>query len=110
MAEPDKPLVWLHGEVHTPPFSTEARREAGFLLRMLQKGERLLLPHSRPMPAIGVRCHQLRVSDGPRAWRIVYRTDRDAVVILDVFDKKTRKTPGGVLETCRERIRHYDAR
>jgi hypothetical protein len=29
MAEsPDKPLVWLHGEVKTPPFTAEASRAA----------------------------------------------------------------------------------
>ncbi len=37
----DKPLVWLSGEVKTPPFSTEARLEAGFLLRRLQRGVEL---------------------------------------------------------------------
>ena len=35
----DKPLAWLHGEIKTPPFSAEARLEAGGLLRALQKGE-----------------------------------------------------------------------
>lgn len=45
-----KPLRWLSGEVKTPPMSTEARREMGFLLRQLQEGENLSLPHSRPMP------------------------------------------------------------
>jgi len=34
----EKPLVWLHGEVKTPPFSKKARLEAGFLLRRLQRG------------------------------------------------------------------------
>ena len=29
----DKPLVWLNGEVKTPPFSESARLEAGLLLR-----------------------------------------------------------------------------
>ena len=38
-----KPLVWLHGEVKTPPLSTEARIEAGYLLRQLQNSERLSL-------------------------------------------------------------------
>jgi hypothetical protein len=33
----EKPLVWLHGEEKTPPFSKEARLEAGFLLRRLQR-------------------------------------------------------------------------
>lgn len=59
----DKPLVWLHGELKTPPFSAMARIEAGYLLRLLQKGEKLSLPHSRPMPGIGARCHELRIVD-----------------------------------------------
>ena len=101
-------MVWLHGEVHTPPFSDDARREAGFLLRMLQKGERLSMPQSRPMPPIGVRCHELRVNDKGHTWRIVYRIDGDAIVILDVFDKKTAKTPQSVIDTCRARITQYD--
>jgi hypothetical protein len=46
----DKPLVWLKGEVKTPPFSNQARLEAGLLLRRLQQGQGLSLPHSRPMP------------------------------------------------------------
>ena len=36
-----KPLVWLDGEVKTPPFSKEGRLEAGYLLRRLQNGETL---------------------------------------------------------------------
>jgi hypothetical protein len=50
MAAPDKPLVWLAGEVKTPPLSRPARIEDGMLLRRLQRGEVLSLPHSRPMP------------------------------------------------------------
>ena len=34
----DKPLVWMHGEITTPPFSANARIEAGYLLRQIQKG------------------------------------------------------------------------
>jgi hypothetical protein len=58
-----KPLVWLYGEIKTPPFSKEARVEAGTLLRRLQEGELLGLPHSRPMRSIGQRCHELRIRD-----------------------------------------------
>jgi hypothetical protein len=50
---PDKPLVWIHGEIKTPPFSKTGRLEAGFLLRRLQQGETLSLPQSRPMSSIG---------------------------------------------------------
>jgi phage-related protein len=108
MAPTDKPLVWLHGEIQTPPFSSAARVEAGLLLRRLQRGEKLALPHSRPMPAIGRRCHELRVPDEGATPRIVYRTDPDAIVILEVFSKKSQQTPKGVIDTSRERLRRYD--
>lgn len=104
----DKPLVWLHGEVKTPPFSKAARIETGYLLREIQSGASLGMPHSRPMPAIGPRCHELRVVDGGATWRIVYRADPDAVVIVEVCAKKTAETPLAVLQSCRRRLRNYD--
>ena len=109
MSRNDKPLVWLRGEVKTPPFSAEARIEAGVLLRRLQRGERLRLPHSRPMPTVGRRCHELRIGDANATWRIVYRLDADAVVIADVFQKKTQQTPAHVIRDCRRRLGLYDA-
>jgi len=108
MSQSDKPLVWLHGEVKTPPFSAEARMEAGYLLRLLQHGLSIGMPHSRPMPSIGRRCHELRITDSDGIWRIVYRNDDDAILILDVFSKKTPKTPKSVIDTCKQRIRGYD--
>ena len=108
MSPADKPLAWLHGAVKTPPFSKEARLKAGFLLRRLQKGERLSIPESRPMPSIGRRCHELRITDGPAEWRIIYRTDPDSVVIAEIFKKKTRKTPKSVINICKERLKGYD--
>ena len=107
MSRVDKPLVWLRGEVKTPPFSAAARTEAGFLLRRLQRGEVLGLPHSRPMPGIGPHCHELRINDGDHAWRLIYHVERDAVVILDVFSKKTQTTPQGTIETSRKRLKQY---
>ena len=104
-----KPLRWLHGEVKTPPMSGDARREIGMLLRDLQDGESLGLPHSRPMPGIGPRCHELRVNDRNKTWRVVYRLEPDAVVILDVFEKKTEKTPDAILQNCRRRLKLYEA-
>ncbi|WDD30120.1 type II toxin-antitoxin system RelE/ParE family toxin (plasmid) [Nostoc sp. UHCC 0926] len=105
----DKPVVWLSGEVKTPPFSANARVEAGSLLRNLQQGESLSLPRSRPMPSIGSRCHELRIVDEDKTWRIIYRNDVDAIVILDVFAKKTPKTPKHVIDQCKRRLKQYDA-
>lgn len=109
MGPTDKPLAWLSGEVKTPPFSAAARLEAGVLLRRLQRGELLALPHSRPMPGIGPRCHELRIHDERVSWRIVYRADPDAVLVLDVFRKSTRATPKRVVQNCQRRLQLYDA-
>lgn len=108
MAADDKPLAWLHGEIKTPPMSQGARLEAGFLLRRLQRGEVLSLPHSRPMPEIGPRCHALRVDDRRARWRIFYRTDPDAIVILEVLNKKTKTTPLKTIRICKQRLAKYD--
>lgn len=104
----DRPLVWLHGEIQTPPFSPEARLEAGYLLRKLQMGDALSLPHSRPMPVIGSRVHELRINDQDTTWRIIYRIDGDAIIIVDVFSKKTRSTPKQVIDVCQKRLARYD--
>jgi phage-related protein len=108
MEHQGKPLVWLHGEVKTPPFSREARIEAGVLLRRLQDGESLGLPHSRPMPSIGTHCHELRIRDVEKNWRIIYRIGDDAILLVEVFIKTTRATPQKVITVCQKRLSQYD--
>ena len=86
-----------------PPFSKTARIETGFLLIRLQQGEKLSMPQSRPMPSIAASCHELRVNDEGRTWRLMYRLDADAILILAVFAKKTEKTPDEIIRICRKR-------
>jgi len=109
MEDDDKLLVWLHGEIKTPPFTQEARIEAGVLIRQLQQGENLELPHSRPMPSIGAHCHELRIRDANKNWRLIYRIDDDAILIVEVFKKTTRTTPDNVIENCKKRLSKYDS-
>lgn len=65
------------------------------------------MPASRPIPAIGPGCHELRINDGNTTFRIVYYIDPEAVVILEVFSKKTRSTPKQTIEIARKRLRAY---
>jgi phage-related protein len=109
MDSSERPIVWLHGDVKSPPFSKEARIQAGFLLRLLQEGDSLKMPWSRPIPDIGARCQELRIDDKGRSWRIIYRADAAAILIAEVFEKKTPKTPKHVIDVCRRRIRDYDS-
>lgn len=106
-AAPEKPVVWLEGEVKTPPFTAEGRREAGALLGRLQAGELIGMPLSRPMPSVGPGVHELRVRDAGHNWRIVYHVDAVAVAVLDVFPKTTAKTPRPIIAACRRRLVAY---
>ena len=102
MNSKDKPLVWMHGEITTPPFTENARIEAGYLLRQIQKGIKLSLPQSRPMPSIGTQCYELRINDKNLTWRIIYRIFADAILILEIFEKKTNKTPKSIIDANKE--------
>ena len=42
-----------------------------------------------------------------QTWRIVYHVATDAVVILEVFSKKTAATPNEVLTNCKKRLVAY---
>lgn len=103
----DKTLVWLSGEVKTPPFGEKARREAGFFLRMAQKGLKLSNPPFDPMPEIEKSCYDLHIRDSEKTWRIILYVDNDFVVILEVFAKKTKKTPEKIKKLCKKRLKRY---
>ncbi len=60
------------------------------------------------MPDIGAHIHELRINDEHQTWRIIYRIDPDAIVIAEVFSKKTQQTPLSVINTCKRRLRRYD--
>jgi phage-related protein len=107
--ETARPKVWLHGEIKTPPFTPEGRQEAGMLLRLLQEGERISMPQAEPLPDVGPRCGALRVRDAEHHWRIMYRIDSDAILILAVYPKKTRKIPDEIMDRCKQRLNRYDA-
>jgi Phage derived protein Gp49-like (DUF891) len=53
--------------------------------------------------------HQHPHSEAGTSWRIIYRIDPDAIVILEVFAKTTRRTPQRVIEICKGRLKQYDS-
>jgi phage-related protein len=78
------------------------------LLRLLQEGEIVGMPHAEPLPDVGRRCGALRIRDSGHNWRIMYRIDADAVLVLEVYAKKTPKIPDEVIEQCQKRLQQYD--
>jgi phage-related protein len=98
------------GTLQTPPVGAAARIEAGVLLRRVQRGESLGMPHSRAMPEIGRRVREMRVNDREMrlTWRIVYRIDPDAILVVHWFEKKAQRTPKSVVDLCKRRLQDYD--
>jgi len=105
----EKPLVWLHGQITTPPLGTKARIEMGYNLRLLQQGAMLGMPCARPVRTTGRGCYELRARDAGVNWRLMYRVADDAIVILGVFAKTSRATAERIVDICRRRLALYDA-
>ncbi|MDL1979873.1 MAG: type II toxin-antitoxin system RelE/ParE family toxin [Deltaproteobacteria bacterium] len=104
----DKPIVWLKSEIKSPPFSEQARIQAEYLLRLLQQGNKLEMPYSKKIPDLCSRCHELRIKDKDKWYRIIYRIDQDAILLLHAFEKKSNKIPKTIMETCKQRMKWYD--
>ncbi len=79
------------------------------LTRLKKRGyiAMLEMPDSRPMSSIGKKSHELRINDQNKTWRIIYFIDDEAIVILDVFAKKSQKTPSEVIDVCKKRLALY---
>lgn len=94
--------------LHSPPLPEKVRRDAGHHLNRVQRGEFLAMPISRPMPSIGPGVHELRLSDRSGDWRIVYRIDEAAILVVDAFRKTTRRTELEAIRRSQARLAAYD--
>lgn len=65
------------------------------------------MPLSRPMPSIGRACHELRIVDKTKTWRIVYALHPQAIVVVHVFQKSTPQTPKPVIDLCKARLKEF---
>lgn len=104
---PAKPVVFHHRALaQLREMPVEIRRELGRLLRHLQHGRTLGMPHSRPMPIVALGVEELRVKDASGQYRafVVRKTPR-GIFVLHIFAKKTRETPRGDIELARQRLR-----
>ena len=104
---PAKPVVFHHRALaDLRELPDEIRRDFGRLIRHLQNGGSLGMPHSRPMPIVALGVEELRVKDGSGQYRafVVRKTPR-GILVLHVFAKKTRETPRGAIELARQRLR-----
>ena len=86
--------------------SGEAKKEFGLLILDLQRGVRLQMPSSRPMPILGKGCHELRVKDSDGIYRAFYYVKLlDKIIVFHIFQKKSEKTESIEIESGRRNLR-----
>jgi phage-related protein len=107
----EKLLAWAVGAepISTPPMPIQARVDAGYLLRRVQRAERLGPPMSEPRSDVGANCHELRLTAEKMEWRVFYHVGVDVVVVLGVFHKKSQKTPKRWVDLCRKRLLLFES-
>jgi predicted XRE-type DNA-binding protein len=47
------------------------------------------------MQTIGPRCHELRIRDDGKQWRLIYRTDPEAILVVDLRQDHTEDAQAG---------------
>jgi len=91
----EKPIHWLGSSFEDlkdeKTFSNEARREAGFQLRQVQRG---LDPDNwKPFDDVGAGTKEIRITLDDGWYRVMYVTKfPEAVYVLHCFRKKTNST------------------
>jgi len=97
-----KPIRWMgSSRTDLAVFPDDARGDAGFQLWMVQAGEAPL--DWKPMQSVGPGVVEIRVHRGGE-FRVLYVARfREAVYVLHCFQKKTRKTSWGDLDTAKRR-------
>ncbi len=104
MVENAKPIQWLgDSRERLRRFPQEARREIGYQLSLIQAGRSAV--DWKPIPIVGAGVIEIRVhAEGE--YRVFYVAKfEDAVYVLHVFAKKTRKAPSLDVELGRKRYR-----
>ncbi|WP_119841341.1 type II toxin-antitoxin system RelE/ParE family toxin [Salinibacter ruber] len=85
-------------------FSEDVRREAGYQLDKVQRGEQPT--DFKPMKTIGSGTYELRIKEYGNEYRIFYVAKfGDSIYVLHAFKKTSRKTPERHLNISRRRYK-----
>ena len=100
---PGKPIIWAGTSLDDiREFPEDARRVAGYHLRLVQEG--LEPPDWKSMPSVGTGVSEIRIHTGAEH-RVFYIVKfREAVYVLHAFQKRTRKTMKKDIELARGRL------
>jgi phage-related protein len=99
----EKPLAWVGSALaDVRAFPADARREAGYQLGRVQKGE---MPTDwKPMSSIGPGVVEVRVHTALEHRVFYVAKFEEAVYVLHAFEKRERRTPRAAIDLARKRL------
>jgi phage-related protein len=100
--------VILHRKVRDiiREFPREVRYRLGNALFLLQSGQHLNLPLSRPMPSVAKGAAELRFRDEAGQFRVFYFTaDERGILLFHAFTKKTQQTSPMEIQLAQKRLK-----
>lgn len=105
-----KKVVWIKKTLKViQSFPDSVKKELGFFLFKLQRGEILEMPHSRSMPTVAKGCFELRVKAGDGSYRVFYLLKiENKVIVFHAFKKKTQKTPVKEINIARKNLKELN--
>jgi phage-related protein len=84
----------------------DVRGDLADALARLDGGLKLSVPLSRPMPAIGMGAHELRLKDRSGQYRVIYAILKHGTIyVVHAFKKTTEATPRHSIELAQQRLR-----
>ena len=87
-------------------FPTNVRKVIGQAILVLQKGEKLSMPLSRPMKSIAPGVEEIRSKDLSGIYRTFYLARmKDRIIVFHAFIKKTQKTPKKEIKIAKKRLK-----
>jgi phage-related protein len=100
----DKPLHWVGSALDDlRQFPDEARRLAGYELRLIQAG---LMPTDwKPMTSVGAGVYELRIHTATEHRVFYVAKFEEAVYVLHAFEKRTRQTRQADIDLASARLR-----
>jgi len=100
-----KAVIWMgSSKEDLIAFPGEARRDAGYQLERVQRGN---VPEDwKPMSDIGPGVREIRIRESSGAFRVIYLATRpEGIYVLHCFQKKTQQTSRQDLALAKTRFK-----
>jgi phage-related protein len=100
-----KPILWMgRSKDELIDFPDGARRQAGYQLEKVQRGDE---PDDwKPFPDVGPGVKEIRIREDSGAFRVMYLAARaEGIYVLHCFQKKTQQTSQQDIELAKKRFK-----